>query len=420
MYHKLLTCLVSTLIFVSTSHAEQWPQWRGPYSNGVADGKGYPTQWSADKNISWKFKLPERGSSTPAVWNEHIFLTGARDDSNLVTCLDRQGKDRWEATIGKTRNVRHKKGSSCNPSPATDGKYVFVYFKSGDFACLDYQGKIVWQKNLQKDYGKDTLWFDLGTSPVLTKNLVVVACIHSGPSYLAGFDKATGKLRWKADRNLDAPEEAAQTYSSPVVITENGRETIFVLGADHVTAHDGTTGKERWRVGDLNPESNRLFRSIASPVATSKMVIAPYARGKTLTAIQTGGSGNVTKSHVRWTKSGVSADVPTPIAYQGKVYVCNDRGKFTCLDMTTGEELWSQQLPKGRGGFSASPILADGHFYLAREDGTTFVLENKATGKVLATNKLDGFVTATPVFADGQILLRTFEHLYCIGQRTSP
>jgi len=420
MYHKLLTCLVSTLIFVSTSHAEQWPQWRGPYSNGVADGKGYPTQWSADKNISWKFKLPERGSSTPAVWNEHIFLTGARDDSNLVTCLDRQGKVRWEATIGKTRNVRHKKGSSCNPSPATDGKYVFVYFKSGDFACLDYQGKIVWQKNLQKDYGKDTLWFDLGTSPVLTKNLVVVACIHSGPSYLAGFDKATGKLRWKADRNLDAPEEAAQTYSSPVVITENGRETIFVLGADHVTAHDGTTGKERWRVGDLNPESNRLFRSIASPVATSKMVIAPYARGKTLTAIQTGGSGNVTKSHVRWTKSGVSADVPTPIAYQGKVYVCNDRGKFTCLDMTTGEELWSQQLPKGRGGFSASPILADGHFYLAREDGTTFVLENKATGKVLATNKLDGFVTATPVFADGQILLRTFEHLYCIGQRTSP
>ena len=420
MYHKLIPFLMSTLILTSSSQADQWPQWRGPYSNGVAQGKGYPTEWSSEKNISWKLKLPERGSSTPAVWNDHIFLTGSRNNTNLVTCLDRQGKVRWEATVGQARNVRHKKGSSCNPSPSTDGRYVFVYFKSGDFACLDYQGKTIWKKNLQQDYGKDTLWFDLGTSPVLTKNLVVVACIHSGPSYLAGFDKATGKLAWKADRNLDAPEEAAQTYSSPVVVTEKGKETIFVLGADHVTAHDVTSGKELWRVGDLNPESNRLFRSIASPVATSKMVIAPYARGNTLTAIQTGGTGNVTESHVRWTKSGVSADVPTPIAYEGKVYVCNDRGKFTCLDMNTGEQLWSQQLPKGRGGFSASPILADGHFYLVREDGTTFVLENKASGKLLATNKLEGFITATPVFADGQILLRTFEHLYCIGQRASP
>ena len=420
MCHKLIAFLVCTLILVSSSQADQWPQWRGPYSNGVAQGKGYPTQWSSEKNISWKFKLSERGSSTPAVWNEHIFLTGARDDTNLVSCLDRQGKLLWEATIGKARNVRHKKGSSCNPSPTTDGKYVFVYFKSGDFACLDFRGKLIWKKNLQTDFGKDTLWFDLGTSPVLTSKLVVVACIHSGPSYLAGFDKATGKLVWKEDRNLNAPEEAAQTYSSPVVVAAKGKETIFALGADHVTAHDATSGKELWRVGNLNPESNRLFRSIASPVATSKMVIAPYARGKTLTAIQTGGTGDVTRSHVRWTKSGVSADVPTPIAYQGKVYICNDRGKFSCLDINTGEQLWSQQLPKGRGGFSASPILADGHFYLAREDGTTFVLDNNESGKLLATNKLDGFVTATPVFADGQILLRTFEHLYCIGQRTSP
>ena len=114
------------------------------------------------------------------------------------------------------------------------------------------------------------------------------------------------------------------------------------------------------------------------------------------------------------------ASFPTPIAHQGKVYVCTDRGNFICLDINTGEQLWSHQLQKGRGGFSASPILADGHFYLVREDGTTFVLENNGSGKLLATNKLDGFITASPVFADGQILLRTFEHLYCIGERMSP
>ena len=170
MCYKLIAFLVSTVILVSSSQADQWPQWRGPHSNGVAEGKGYPTQWGPEKNISWKLKLSERGSSTPAVWNEHIFLTGARDNKNLVSCLDRKGKLLWETTIGKARNVRHKKGSSCNPSPATDGKYVFVYFKSGDFSCLDFQGKVVWQKNLQNDFGKDTLWFDLGTSPVLTSN----------------------------------------------------------------------------------------------------------------------------------------------------------------------------------------------------------------------------------------------------------
>ncbi|HIA19645.1 MAG TPA: hypothetical protein EYN70_09570, partial [Planctomycetaceae bacterium] len=351
--------------------------------------------------------------------NDHIFVTAAQDDKNLVYCLDRKGKLLWEATIGNCRKVRHKKGSSCNPSPTTDGKYVFVYFKSGDFACLDFQGKVLWRKNLQEDFGKDTLWFDLGTSPVLTRNLVVIACIHSGPSYLAGFDKATGKTVWKQDRNLNAPEEAAQTYASPIVMTENGKETIIALGADHVTAHNAVTGKEIWRVGDLNPKSNRLFRSIASPVANNNMVIAPYARGKTLTAIKSGGTGDVTASHVRWTKSGVSADVPTPIAYQGKVYVCTDRGKVICLDIETGKEAWSHQLPKGRGAFSASPILADGRFYLVREDGTTFVLQGKGDVKLLATNKLDEFITATPVFADGQILLRTFDHLYCIGQRTA-
>ena len=116
---------------------------------------------------------------------------------------------------------------------------------------------------------------------------------------------------------------------------------------------------------------------------------------------------------------GVAVDVPTPIAYQGKVYLCSDRGKVQSLDIQTGEEIWSYQLPKGRGAFSASPILAEGRFYLVREDGTTFVLQGTDESKLLATNKLDEFVTATPVFADGQILLRTFEHLYCIGRKTS-
>ena len=413
----ILTLAISLFICAGSTLADQWPQWRGPSFNGVAPGTGFPVTWSADNNIAWKFKLSERGSSTPAIWNNHIFVTGAQGDHNVVYCLDRKGKLLWTTLLGKRREVRHKKGSSCNPSPTTDGQHVYVYFKSGDFAAIDFQGNITWQQNLQESFGKDTLWFDLGTSPVLTKDFVIVACVQSGPSYLAGFHKATGKIAWKQDRNLNAPEEAAQTYSTPIVMNEQGQERIVVLGADHVTSHEATTGKETWRVGGLNPTSNRLFRSISSPVAAAGMVFAPYARGKSLTAIKAGGMGNVTTSHVQWTRTDVSIDVPSPIAHDGKVYLCSDRGMVSCLDLKTGKEIWSHQVAKSRGGFSASPILADNRLYLAREDGTTFVLEFGGDPKVVATNTLDEFTTATPVFADGRIFLRTFNHLYCIGQQ---
>jgi outer membrane protein assembly factor BamB len=278
-------------------------------------------------------------------------------------------------------------------------------------------GKLVWQQNLQSLYGEDTLWWDLGTSPVLTKNHVVVAVMHSGPSYVAAFDKATGKQGWKQDRNLGAPSEAAQSYSTPVVLEHAGRELIVVLGADHVTAHDAVTGIELWRVGGLNPTGHQYFRSIASPVIVDDIVVAPYGRGATIVGIRLGGSGDVTKSHVAWTKADVGTDVPTPAASNGQVYVLRDKGDILCINAKTGETVWTGQTEKNRLAFSASPVMAGGNLYVTREDGKTFVIGQGKEFKVVANNDLDGeFVAATPVFADGQILIRTIEHLYCIGQ----
>jgi len=300
----------------------------------------------------------------------------------------------------------------------TDGKYVFVYYKSGDFACLNFDGKIVWQKNLQKMYGEDTLWWDLGTSPVLTKNHVVVTCMHSGPSYLAAFDKQSGRVVWKQDRNLNAPVEAAQSYTTPAVVSHNGKEIIVVLGADHVTAHDAKSGKELWRVGGLNPTNNGYFRSIASPVVLGDTVIAPYARGNSLTAIRLGGRGDVTKSHILWSKykNSFFTDVPSPIAVDGKVYVCHDKGHFVCVDLKTGDTLWEIPRLRFHGQFYSSPILADGKIYISADSGETLVLDANNKGKLLATNDLKEMSIATPVFIDGKILLRTGKHLYCIGK----
>lgn len=414
----LVAVLSLSITLPSFARAENWPNWRGPNLNGVAEGKEYPTKWSSTENVAWKVKLPGRGASTPIVWEDRIFLTCGVEGKNVLLCYDRSGKELWTAEIGSAKPFKSAKGSSTNPSATTDGKHVFVYFKSGDFGAVDFSGKVVWQLNLQEKYGEDTLWHDVGTSPVLTKNHVIATVMHSGPSYLAAFEKDTGKLVWKQDRNTGAPSEAAQSYTTPAVVQDGDKELIVVLGADYVTSHDATSGKELWRVGSLNPQKNNFFRSISSAVVSEGIVIAPYARGGTVTAIKLGGEGDVTKTHVLWTKEGLGADVPTPIAKDGKVYLCNDKGQISCLDLKSGDTLWTTQPEKKRATtVSSSPILAGGHIYITREDGKTFVITPEKDSKLIAENVLEkDFVLATPVFVDGKVLLRTNDYLYCFGK----
>ncbi len=410
--------LLLSACLASNASAGNWPAWRGPNADGVAAEGPYPTKWSQTENVAWKFTLPGPGSSTPAVWDDRLFLTYGVDGTNRVLCLNDRGRQQWETAIGETRDGKNKKASGCNPSPTTDGQYVFVYFKSGDLACLDFKGKVVWQKNLQELYGEDTLWWDLGTSPVLTSELVVIACMHSGPSYLAGFDKATGEVVWKHDRELGAPSEAAQSYTTPLVISRGGEETIIVLGADHVTAHSATTGQELWRVGDMNPSSNGFFRSISSPVLAGEQVIVPYSRGATLRAIRLGGEGDVTKTHVSWIKDGkgIAADVPTPAVLDGKIYILDDKGPVSCIDPASGDVIWQQELERNRHAYSSSPVIADGRMYVVREDGATLVLQLGEKVEVVAKNELDELTVATPVFVGGRIYIRTLENLYCIAE----
>lgn len=401
--------------------ADNWPNWRGPNFDGVAPGKGHPTSWSATENVRWKTKLPGPGASTPIVWGDRIFLSCAVEANNTAVGLDRGGKIVWQTPIGeKARPGKNTKATGSNPSAVTDGTHIYFYFKSGDLACLDLAGKLVWEKNLQAEYGEDTLWWDLGTSPVLTKDHVVVAVMHSGPSFLLALDKETGKVAWKQDRKTDAPSEAAQSYSTPVVLRDGDKELIVVLGADYVTAHDAPSGKELWRVGTLNPGRDGFFRSISSAAALDGIVVAPYARGKSITAIKLGGSGNVTKSHIVWERDDLGSDVPTPAVHEGRVYVCGNerqRGLVSCLDLATGKTIWSGNVEPKNTEYSSSPVIADGKLYVTREDGATFVLALGDEFRVLAKNTVNEDRTvATPVFVDGQILIRTRENLYCIGK----
>ena len=410
----ILSTLIFSLLAVTVS-ADNWPNWRGPNQNGVAQGEGYVTNWSKTENVVWKYPLPGRGASTPAVWDSKIFLSYGTKGANIAVCLNREGKELWTKTIGKARGGKHKKASPANSSPVTDGKHVYFYFKSGDFACLDMEGKVVWSKNLQDEYGEDTLWWDLGTSPVLLDDKIIVACVQSGPSYIAAFDKMTGEEIWKEKRELNAPEEANQSYSTPMVVEHDGKKQLIVLGADYVTSHDPANGKELWRVGDLNPTNHKYFRSISSPVCDNQRVYAPYARGDSLTAIDLGGKGDVTDSHTPWMID-FSADVPTPAISGKRMYVLRDKHELVCVSTETGKTIWKGTLEKHRSAFSASPVVADGKVYMTREDGKTFVVADGDEFKMLGSSELKEQTVATPVLVDGRIYLRTYENLYCIGK----
>jgi outer membrane protein assembly factor BamB len=415
---KLLLALCCLALLCSTAQAEKlsanWPGWRGPDAIGSTPTGTYPTKWTADKNLAWKIELPGRGCSTPIVWDGQILITSAIDDSDGITSYDFSGKQLWQAAYGKERRGKHRNGSGSNPSPATDGKFIFVYYKSGLLAGLDMAGKKLWQTNLIEKYGKDTLYWDHGTSPVMTKKYVVMTLMHEGDSFLAAYEKRTGKLIWKTKRKYKCPREGDHSYATPTVIEQDGEQRIVTWGAEHVTCHRASDGKLLWECGGFNPQRRGNWVVVASALVTEDVAIVPYGRGTRLAAVKLGGSGDVTETNRLWTRKDTGAFVPTPAAYDGKLYLLGDRGEVSCLDLKTGKTLWSDALPKSGRKYYASPTIAAGKLYAAREDGVVFVAELRGKFKVLSENAMNEQIIASPVPVAGRLLLRGEKHLFCV------
>lgn len=414
---NLLVCSVGSLTPALAGDA--WKQWRGDGQVGVAQGENYPIKWSPSEAVAWSIDLPGIGASTPIISEKRALLTAGVDGQNRLICIDTQsGETVWFARLGTDKGPKHRKASGANSSAVTDGTLTYAYFRSGDLGCVDNEGNVRWQKNLQDAYGEDTLWWDLGTSPLLTEKAVIIAVMQSGPSYLVAFDKLTGKVLWKTDRVLDAPVEAAHSYSSPLLVTIGDKRVIAVLGADHLTLHSETDGKELARLGGFNPRAERNFRSIASPVVYGDVIACPYARGATLTGASLSallaGKG---KDAILWFRDDIGTDVPTPAAIDGKFLICGDKGLVTAIDAKTGENVWQVDLPRSSRVFSSSPLIAGDYVYLTREDAITFVVGpiSAAEPKLVASNEisddaLDTVASLAPI--NGDLLLRTRESLY--------
>lgn len=422
-HHLILLSILPFLLVACATQKQRaaWPNWRGPNGDGSTTAGNYPVRWSETNNILWKVALPGKGCSTPIVWDDHIFITAPIEGQDAVLAFDWKGKELWQTKLGTERAGKHRNGSGSNASPTTDGKSVFAYFKSGNFAALDFSGKILWRTNLVEAFGRDTLFWDHGTSPVLTEKFVVMARMHHGESWLAAFDKVTGEIQWKTARNYETPQENDHGYNTPLVIRYAGQEALLTWAGEHLTVHNVADGKLLWSAVIPNPGGGKNYCAVATPVLVGDVAILPFGRSDRgnplLFGVRLGRAGELDATNHLWQRNDTGTFVPSPTVWQQHVYLLRDRGEVDCLDPITGKSLWNDSLPKTSANYYGSPAIANGRLYAVREDGVIFVANVDKKFEVLAENDMGERVIATPVLLNDCILVRGEKNLFCLGAR---
>jgi outer membrane protein assembly factor BamB len=423
--------------------SSNWPQWRGPESQGVSAEKNLPTEWSDTKNVLWKTPIAGLGYSQPIIWDKKVFLTTAVEGAAApaehkppkhmlgetefkhpewygsdkihtfkVLCLDRDsGKVLWEKTSyeGPVFDHRHKRGTYAAPTPVTDGKYVITYFGSEGVYCYDFNGKLVWQKNLG---GISTFGMGVGTSPVLHGDLVILNCDQSlgkpKDSFMVALDKKTGKEVWRVTRPVQG------SWATPVIVKTSTRAEMLVSGNEFLISYDPATGKEFWRATGLKSHA------IATPVVLGDLAV--FSSGypaKVITAVKLGGSGVIDGTDkIAWKYNKGTAYVPSPILYGDHVYLMSDAGILTCLNAKTGEIIYEGgRVPVATKFYGASPVAFEDKILLTSDDGDTFVIKAGPKHEVLGTNSLGEPVRTSIAIADGKLFVRGEKNLYCIGKK---
>jgi outer membrane protein assembly factor BamB len=425
--NRFLIALSIAVVAVAAVSAENWPQWRGPQLNGVSGEKGLPVKWSIETgdNIAWKLPMPSRSGATPIVWGNHVFLNIATDlragDLELWAVDRSKGEVAWKRPVSGG-NTMMRKQTMASPSPVTDGTTVWVLNGVGILKAFDLKGAELWTRDIQKDYGAFGLNWGFASSPLLYRGSLFIPVLHGmktdDPSYLLKIDAKTGKTIWKVDRPTDAIRESPDSYVTPALL-QYGKTTEIVLnGGDVVTGHDAETGKELWRVKGLNPGNDPNYRIIASSLVVGEIVIAP-TRVRPMLAIKAGGRGEITSTHVAWSFN-EGPDVPTPVSDGKLLYVVRDNGVVHALDVKTGTVVWGPER-LFKDNYSASPTLADGKIYVTSENvGVTSVFTAGPKFELLAENKTNEYTLSSISVSEGQLFLRTDNHLYAIGQRRKP
>lgn len=412
MKHRDILALALTMCFASLVSADNWPAWRGPHGTGVAPERKAPLRWSAEKNVAWKVEMPGEGNSTPVVWGDQVFVSCAEDGGRLrsLLCFARaDGKQLWQKTVeysGKEKT--HKTNPYCSSSPVTDGQRVVVWHGSAGLFCYDLDGNELWKRDLGEF---DHIWGN-ASSPVIHENLVL---LNAGPglrTFLMALNKETGDEVWRRtvpDATSVKVDEFRGSWSTPVAFEQDGK-TLFALSMpNRLITFDPRTGESVWFCRGVSK------LSYTSPLVGEEIIVAMSGYHGPAIAVRKGGTGDVTDSHLLWVHDKKNPQrVGSGVLVGGYVYILNENGIAWCIDAATGEKKWEERLG-GRAWSSMSHV--DGRLYVSNQDGTTFVLEPTPDEcKVLAENHLDELTRASHAFADGQIFIRTYQHLWCVGE----
>jgi outer membrane protein assembly factor BamB len=407
-----------------------WPQWRGPTATGVSAYAKPPIEWSETRNIRWKVEVPGRGSATPVVWGDRVFVqtavpVGLASEAAhkplggvqprvahryTVLAIDRRtGKTVWERVVREEtphEASQQDNGTWASSSAITDGQHVIAYFESRGIYAYDMNGKLIWEKDLGDKRMRNE--FGEGSTPALLDNYLVIVWDHLGQSFIVALDKRDGKELWRVNR------DEIDTWATPVIVAHDGRHQVVTPAMNKIRSYDLETGKLVWEA------PGTTMNAIPSPVAGDGMVFLTSGfRGNNLKAIRLADAkGDITgTSAIAWTLDRDTPYVPSPLLYEGILYILKtNNGLLSAFDAKTGKPHYQlQRLEKAPNVF-ASPVAAAGRVYVPGRDGTTVVVKHGSAFQVLAQNTLDDGFDASPALVDGEIYLRGYRYLYCVAE----
>ena len=440
-----------------------WPQWRGPFFNGMARTAA-PTDFSQTKNVKWKVAIEGRGFSTPVIWGDKMFLTtaiptgktaaaapvaenrpqpsagapaagpppgppgggrrgpggpggggpgggaaGGEEHKFVVMCLDRKtGKTLWEKIVKTAtphEGYHRQYGSFASNAPLTDGKFVYFSFGSRGLYCFDLNGKLIWEKDLGVQM-RMRLQFGEGGAPALFGNLLIQHYDQENGSFLIALDKRNGKEVWRTSRDEQS------SWSTPFIADAKGQKQIVISATKKTRAYDPTSGKLIWECAGLGSNV------IPHPVQLNDIVLVMSGhRDPKLMAIRLGKEGDLTGTDaVLWSQTRGTAYTPSPVLHDGKYYTLSDNGLLSCFNATTGEAYYQQKRLPQTDSFKASPTGAGDKLYLASESGVVTVVKMGEQMEIVHSTTFDDhFFVASPVVAEGDLYLRSKTHLFCIS-----
>ena len=430
MVYGCLTQTALSLLCVfaaNISFAANWPSWRGLQGTGICEEKNLPVKWSATENIKWRVALPERGNSTPIVWNERVFLTQPVGKERTLMCLNRaDGKLLWQqgVTSRLADDSTHGTNPYCSPSPVTDGERVIVWHGSDGLHCYDFSGRKIWRRDL----GVQRHIWGCGSSPVIWGDLCFLNFGPGSRSFLLAFDQKTGQTVWQHDEETgygkSPPTEVrggkgagGATYIgswiTPVIMKVEGKDQLLMSWPRRFAAYDPRSGEEIWTCAGLNP------LVYPSPIYGGDIIVAMGGFSGMSFAVRAGGSGDITAARRLWHQPRTKQRIGSGVVHDGHIYIHNDPGVAECFELMTGKLIWEERLRgEGKTGQNwSSVMLADGKCYTITQGGDCFVFKASPKFELISVNSLGERSNSSIVPSNGDLFIRTHSALWCVGRK---